>query len=343
MRHLLLLTYGLLLVGCAVKPKYLFQEELSPPAPDYALDKAWAALPDRLDLADCIPDSVNFSNEQATAMVDVFFLHPTTHTGKRGGKNWNGSLENKMLNLKTDESAIKYQSSIFNGVGRVYAPRYRQAHYHSYFTEDKRSAQAALDLAYADVRAAFQYFLTHYNDGRPIILAGHSQGAQHAFALLKEFFDNKPLKDRLVVAYLVGMPIPKNGLSEIPVCQDANDTHCFCSWRSFKNGHIPKETPMGDGIGVTNPLNWTTTDAYAPATLNQGGILRKFEGGLLPRLNDAVIHDGLLWVSKPDFAGSIFITFKNYHIADFNLFYANVRSNAAQRAQQFLSKSSAAE
>ncbi|NNE28144.1 MAG: DUF3089 domain-containing protein, partial [Saprospiraceae bacterium] len=294
------------------------------------------ALPGREDLADLIPDTSLFSDNQEDSPIDVFFIHPTTYSGDRGHRHWNGSTDDQRLNKKTDEGSIKYQGSIFNGVGKVYAPRYRQAHIHSYFTKDTTSAGKAFELAYKDIAKAFQYYLEHYNQGRPIILAGHSQGAQHGFTLLREFFEGTKLLDQLVAAYIVGMPIPRCGLNTIPICQDELDIQCFCSWRTLKTGYTTQKTPQGPDYGITNPLNWSTLDTYAPDSLNLGGVLRKFEGGVLPGVTDAQIRNGVLWAAKPEFKGSIFLTFKNYHIADFNLYYSNVRLNAQQRAEQFL-------
>lgn len=343
MKYCWFIILGLTLASCiSVKPNYSIGEKPTPAIPDYSQEKFWAALPSRADLADVVPDTSLFKDRQATGEVDVFFLHPTTYTGKKGQKNWNASLDDAVLNSSTDEGSIKYQGSIFNGVGRVYAPRYRQAHYHSYFTADTKSATAAFKIAYDDVKSAFEFYLKNYNQGRPIIIAGHSQGAQHGYTLLKEYFDQKALEQQLVVAYLIGMPIPKAEMKNIALCEDERAVNCFCSWRTFKKGHLPKKGKTGDHIGVTNPLTWETTSAYAPASLNQGAILRKFEGGLLPEVTDAQINDGYLWASKPDFAGSIFITFKNYHVADLNLYYTNIRKNAQGRAQEFLNINRAA-
>ena len=63
----------------------------------------------------------------------------------------------------------------------------------------------ALDFAYQDVKAAFEYYLKHYNNGRPIIIASHSQGTWHAESLLHDYFENdSTLRKRLVAAYLIG-------------------------------------------------------------------------------------------------------------------------------------------
>ena len=52
--------------------------------------------------------------------------------------------------------------------------------------------QKKIDVAYADVKRAFDYYLENYNNGRPIIIAGHSQGSGHGMRILKEYFDDKP-------------------------------------------------------------------------------------------------------------------------------------------------------
>jgi alpha-beta hydrolase superfamily lysophospholipase len=74
------------------------------------------------------------------------------------------------------------------------------------WTKKLPTARPPVDLAYADVKAAFQYYLAHYNEGRPIIIAGHSQGTAHATRLLHEFFEHDPkLRRQLVAAYLIGI------------------------------------------------------------------------------------------------------------------------------------------
>lgn len=331
-----LFPLSLILIGCgSSKPAANFQLP-EKPFIDYSKTSSWAALPNKEDNADKSPGGI--FEYTSTLEADVFFLHPTTYTGRKGETLWNAPLDDKDLNNRTDESTILHQASIFNGAGKVYAPRYRQAHLYAYYSDDKKSAQAAFELAYRDVKLAFEYYLTHYNKGRPIIIASHSQGTNHATALLKEFFDGKSLQDQLVAAYLVGMPILKKEFKNIPVCETEQQTGCFCSWRTFKKGHLPKNRLVDSDIAVTNPLNWTTSDDYATFDLNQGGVLRNFGKAPRPGLTDAQVKDGILWAAKPRFFGKIFLTFKNYHIADYNLYYVNVRNNAKMRVATFLAK-----
>jgi len=306
------------------------QQGKTPPPPDYADTKNWAALPEKTDFADLLPDSTLLHNGEDTAHVDVFFIHPTTYKGKR--KTWNADVKNPKLNQKTDETTIMHQASVFNGSCRIYAPRYRQAHIRVYYTKNKHKAIAALDTAYADVERAFEYYLNHYNQGRPIIIASHSQGSTHAKRLLQEFFDGKPLYSQLVVAYIAGMPIRKTDFTNIEPCANPSQTGCFNSWNTWVWGAKPKK--IFQNAIATNPLNWTIDSTYADITENEGSLLGNFKN-IVPQLTDAQTYRGIVWVHRPPVKGRFLFLIKNYHVADYNLFYMNIRHNATHRIGQF--------
>jgi hypothetical protein len=324
---------GLVLISCSVKPKSVLIDQKRTSL-DYSNSDYWAASPFKEDPSDRRPDDFFIDSAQIDK-IDVFFLHPTTYIGTRGQNQWNSSIDDQELNDKTDNSSMLYQASLFNCVGRVFAPRYRQAHLHAYYTKDKASAKKAFEIAYKDARNSFEYYLKHYNQGRGIIIASHSQGTTHAARLIKEFFDEKPLENQFVAAYLVGLPVPEDAFKSIKPCRNPNDISCVCSWRTWQKGHQPKKQHEKE-ILVTNPLTWKTDETYAPKSMNLGGLVTNFKDGLLPELADAQVHDEVLWTTKPKFKGSFFITFKNYHRGDLNLYYANIRENAKLRSRTYL-------
>lgn len=337
---LCLLIMTSLCQSCRTLPQGSYDVARVPPAPDYEHPDNWAALPTRADAADLLPADT-LVDRQENAPVDVFFLHPTSYTGKRGDKNWNAAVNNEAVNERTDEGAIRFQATIFNGIGKVYAPRYRQGHLHLYYSKDTTSARKALNLAYEDVRRAFLYYWEHYNQGRPLILAAHSQGTNHAERLLREFFDGQDRQEQLVAAYLVGMPIRQNAFTGIPPCETPGQTQCFVSWRTFKRGFDPEDIPHGQEIVVTNPLLWSMESTYAPDSLNKGAVLNPFDR-IYPEASDAQTHQGILWASKPRFKGSFFLWGKNYHIGDYNIYYLNVRENVKLRANKYLNQNNQA-
>jgi hypothetical protein len=144
-----------------------------------------------------------------------------------------------------------------------------------------------------------------------------------------------------VCAYIIGLPVFTNYFSTLKPCTDAASTGCFVSWRTFEQGYespyVKKEMRKAY---VVNPLTWTMDDGLAPASLNKGAVLRNFNK-VIPGLVHAQIHGNILWVNKPKFFGSIFLKTKNYHIADYNLFYENIRENVGTRIKSFLAKNAA--
>jgi hypothetical protein len=303
--------------------------------PDYSKLDFWAAHPYKKDPSDSLPYGLK-RNFKADSSADVFFIYPTSFSDPGFERGYNAPIDDSEINAKTDYKSILYQASVFNAAGRVFSPRYRQANFFCYFTKDTLKAKAAFQLAYEDVKTAFEYYLAHYNNGRPIIIAGHSQGTTHALTLLKEFFDGKPLQKQLVAAYLVGMPVAPGYFLDLKPCDSASETGCFCSWRTMKTGYVPdyvqdeKYTAI-----VTNPLTWTSTQPVASRMSNPGSVLRKFSK-VKPHVTNAAIHGGVLWANRPKFFGNIFLKLRNYHIADYNFFYMSIRQNAKQRVNAYL-------
>jgi DUF3089 family protein len=345
---------GMMMAFNRLKPEHSFAAAPPPLAPDYSLAASWGALPDRADAADVVPNA-EVQDRQATAEVDVFFVHPTTFFGTAG---WNQSLDDTSTNQLTDTFVLRGQASVFNGCCRIYAPRYRQATIYS-FMDGSGSGKAALQLAYEDVERAFDYFIEHYNQGRPFILASHSQGSVHVRTLLERRITGTALRERLVAAYPIGFGINREEMAkavpDVPVCESAEQIGCVVTW----NAVGPKAQPWGDprkNICV-NPLTWRADGAAAEASLNLGGVAYPgtFEGTLAdvkgvpedfiaakPVLETAVADaqcvDGMLLVKEihsKNYAARP-MGRDNYHIYDYNLFHMNLRRNVEQRVAAYL-------
>lgn len=332
-------TLLIILSGCSdkyltLKEQYQFKSKTG--MPDYSDFNYWAAHPWKWDPSDSVPASLR--HEQRDTSVDVFFLHPTMYTMKMKDNKMNADIDDDYLNAKTDYSTILYQASVFNQHARVFAPRYREAHLSAYIIKDTIAAKKAFDLAYEDVRTAFIFYLKNYNNGRPIIIASHSQGSTHALRLLKEFFENAPLQKQLVAAYIVGMGIPKEYFVTLKPCEDSLQTGCFCGWRTFRKGFIPPYIKSeNENSYVTNPLTWTSSSIYGEKKINNGSVLYKFNK-IYTHTTDALTTNNILWVKKPKFPLSFLYLKKNYHAGDINLFYINLRENIETRIGAYFSK-----
>lgn len=309
-----------------------FAGHTPPPVPDYTQEKYWIALPWRHDIGDTIPPGCAIKENQAAAVADVFYIHPTVYLS---GNAWNADLSGDKLNEKCD-ACVKFQGTAFNACGRVFAPRYRQAVLRSFSTKSPEG-EKALDLAYADVKQAFEYYLANWNKGRPIIIAGHSQGARHVQRLLKEFFDGKPLGKQLVAAYAIGYSIPKDEYKTIPVGDSATQTGCFIAWNTVAWGLEPDGNYLRyKGCTCVNPLTWKTSDETAPATLHLGAERFSYKK-IDPEFCSTKVHDGLLWIKlqRPGEVGYYYHFGNNFHMSDINLFYMNIRKNAVERVAAF--------
>lgn len=336
-------------------PATPFAETFQPPVPDYGSPATWAALPDRQDDADVVPAEDH--DGQAVAPVDVFFIYPTTYFSN---KTWNAPLDDAMSKDTIDHDILRNQAGAFNACCRVYAPRYRQAAFGAQQAAPEEAGKA-WDLAYSDVRAAFDYYLSHSNNGRPFIIASHSQGTMHALHLMEEFITGKPLRQKLVAAYLIGIPIPKDvftqTLPDIPLCTSPEQTGCVSSWNSIgpkadtRIFHVllhrypdgKKASMVGKELVCTNPLTWRTDTAPVERKAHLGGVHFAMEAGAPPQPDLALVdarcrEDGWLVITEPEPKAyrEILLGPDMYHLYDYSLFYVNIRQNAQTRVKAFL-------
>jgi hypothetical protein len=205
-----------------------------------------------------------------------------------------------------------------------------------YSEKDSASKYAAFDLAYEDVKNAFQYYLKNENKGRPIIIASHSQGTTHAIRLLKEFFDGKDLSKQLICAYLVGMGVRKDSYQKIPICTDSTKTGCFVSWRTYRKDYAGEwANRLDTSIVVVNPVTWKTTNEIADKSIQKGAVLYNLNK-VYANTQHTQAEGSALWVSHPKFPGSFLYRSKNYHAGDINLFYVDIRMDVSRRIKYFL-------
>ena len=339
--------WGQQLLRMAMVPGASFEALPPAPADAYARPDMWFARPDKPgNPALWTPAG---QTPAPNARAAVFFIHPTSYLDR---SRWNAPLDDAEANARA-ELFLRGQASAFNAVGQVWAPRYRQATFGAFLTSGA-DATKALDLAYRDVALAFDRFVREAGD-RPIILAGHSQGALHLTRLLREKVAGMPLAKRVVAAYVVGWPVSKTAdlpALGLPECTRADQAGCLLSWQSFAEPADPALirdafdatsgptgiARAGTRIVCTNPLTGTA-DAAAPATANHGTLLPNVDFtsatlvvGAVPARCDG---RGLLLIGAPPQLGGYVLPGNNYHVYDYSLFWADVRADAARRLAAF--------
>lgn len=334
-------------------PKGHFQ---APPpgdsGPDYAANANWLAKPGAdSTLAEWRPDQADGTAAPPPRPRDgaTFYIHPTTYLER---DRWNASLVPDATSEGRTQTFVRSQASVFNAVSDIWAPRYRQAAFGAFLLHNKDATQA-LDLAYRDVRQAFDAFLAAQPAGKPLILAGHSQGALHLSRLLVDRRD--ALKGRLVAAYVVGWPL--SATADLPLmnrtaCAAPDQVGCILTWQSFAEPANPAlvmdswvGTRAANGIVrqrrdmvCVNPITGTAGGA-APVMSNLGTLVPSADystATLTTAQVGAMCDKGLLLVSgNLPTAGGFVLPGNNYHPFDYALFWGSIRADVARRLAAF--------
>ena len=313
-----------------------------PNAPDYDDPKAWALNPE-LRPSQRLQKPKGFARRAREVgsgglnmQADVFFIHPTMLLE---GPAWNADLEDKKMNESVDDWPIRHQASAFTGAGRVFAPRYRQAHVRIFSLGDSLS-WAAAEIAYQDVKAAFLKFL-EWSDNRPIVLAGHSQGSFHGRRLLQEFFDGTALSERLVAAYLPGMDMYAHEFDTLPLCLEPTETGCLCTWMTYGNGYLPPwllrkmAEPKFTPVLITHPVTWNAAELSSDYADHLGVVRPSFRLSKARAMRGQITPEGVLWVDAPKVLGGKVLQRDNWHSGDINLFWVNVYENVVTRTAEW--------
>jgi Protein of unknown function (DUF3089) len=166
--------------------------------------------------------------------IDCFYVYPTV-SGEPGG--------NSDLNItNAEKSVVNAQFARFAAKCRLFAPMYRQV------TLTALRAMIAgkpipvdRDLGYNDVLSAWNTYLAHDNNGRGVVLVGHSQGSGVLTRLIKEEIDGKPVEAKIISAILMGtsLPVPKGAdvggaFKHVAVCRSNSQIGCVIAFADFR-------------------------------------------------------------------------------------------------------------
>ena len=296
-----------------------------------------------------------FRIPEITKDVDTFYIYSTIFMGANEGDPDYATLDTKeMLDGIGIEHAIK--SSVFEESTNLFIPLYRQSsmkHAAEVFQKDGIIEAALTGIPYGDITAALDYYFENYNQGRPFVIAGHSQGAAILRLVLKGYFKAHPeYYKRMVAAYAIGYSITKEDLETNPHIKFATgetDTGVVISWHAEgpknveANVPIPSVAILKNGIAI-NPLNWTRDETYAPASMNLGSLVMDETGKTEIRDIDAdaqvcmargtVVTNAKATPNEMvDLAGP-----QCYHQDDYSIFYNNIKDNVAKRIAAYKAK-----
>jgi len=219
------------------------------PRNDYSKPDTWLCRPGRkdacaIDLTTTIVAAEGKLRREefkanANAPVDCFYVYPTVSLDTTGNSDMNAGPE--------EQSVIRAQFARFASQCRTYAPLYRQITLTALRAGIAGNPVASdRALAYNDVVDAWNYYLEHDNNGRGVVLVGHSQGSGVLTRLIAAEIDGKPVQARLISALLLGtnLSVPKGkdvggAFKSIPLCRTANQMGCALAYASFRSNVPP--------------------------------------------------------------------------------------------------------
>ena len=301
-------------------------------------------------------DKVNWlSYPEITKDVDAIYIYSTSYADmsfEDGASNYVPIDNPEMILLALGE--YETNATVFEESCNVFVPWYRQAgmKYANEVAKKTGNIDAALaGLSYTDIKAALDYYFENCNNGRPFIIAGHSQGSAMVRYVLKNYFkEHQDYYQRMVAAYPIGFSITKEDLENYPYLKFAtgeSDTGVIISYNTEGPKNVEenaRNVAVLPGAISINPLNWKLDETYAPASENKGSLVQNKETGAREFVDlgvDAQINlaRGVI-VTKttaPVTDGKEFFGPASFHENDYSFFYKNLQENVAKRIAAFKS------
>lgn len=305
---------------------------------DYSQRNSWYKLP------------------EITKEVDTFFVYPTEYLASNEGDPDYATLDNPEMLDGVKNVDHRFMASVYEDSTNVFIPYYRQAGMRIMVsiwkeTGDVRNAFKN-NSPYTDITTALDYYFENYNNGRPFILASHSQGSAICTLVLENYFKQHPdYYKRMVAAYLIGFSITKDELaanSHMKFATGESDTGVIISWNTEGPKNIKENSPnavvMPNAISI-NPLNWKLDDTYASASENLGSLVlneQTDETSISDIGADAqIVPERGVIVTNADYEPMMGVNDvfgpQSFHNGDYTFYYNNIKANVAKRIAAYLS------
>ena len=280
--------------------------------------------------------------------ADIFYVYPTVSTISYADNDSSWFADITQAEVREEANGNQRFNMMLYDDYNFYAPYYRQMIFESYSQPDSILHKNAA-FAAQDVKNAFQYYMTHGNDGRPFFLVGHSQGSQTLIELLKTGMTEEQ-RNLLVAAYCIGYHVTAEELAQYPeqLCpaNDSTEVGKLIIFNSVTDTSAIGMVSRNDMVGV-NPTTWTMDTDTVPAEYQLG--MAKYNATrdsilILPCPTRTYLyrHNTVCPDLDPEM---VFIPAYqdkfpkgNLHFADSWLFAGNVKQNMACRLRNWKSK-----
>lgn len=280
--------------------------------------------------------------------VDVIFLYPTSYGTLTTPEDDLSDIDDMSMRIAASFSAAM-QASVFEESCNVYVPYYRQLTVPSLLKVIEESPDALSYIASSDIYHMLDYYFEYFNEGRPFILAGHSQGSVWLTVILEDYMKEHPeYYENMVAAYVIGYSVTEEYLAANPhlkFAEGEDDTGVIISYNTEGSGNKGQfNCVVREGAIAINPMNWKRDESYASVEENLGSLDMK--GEIITDYADArvdvergvvvcesITADTQLSEMLIPYFGS-----ESYHLSDYSLYFMNLQKNVADRIEAFLEK-----
>ena len=202
--------------------------------------------------------------------ADVFYVYPTVSTISFVDNDSSWYADITLPEARMEANGNQRFNKMLYGEYNFYAPYYRQMIFEAY-SQPALVLDSLARFAANDVNDAFQYYMSHYNHGRPFFLIGHSQGSQMLIELLKHGMTSAQ-RQQMVAAYCIGYHVTAEELAAYPeALKPATDSlmQGLIIFNSVTDTAAISRVSRGDVVGI-NPVTWTMTTDTIPAEFQLG-------------------------------------------------------------------------
>lgn len=326
-----------MLVGCQKTDKISASKENNEDflnteytVPAYVSDiKGIEKFDDKIDYSDS--DNWMFLPEDTSKPVDTIYLYPSAYGITGEAEEDIADIDDVNMRLM----AIYYassQASIFEESTNLFAPYYRQFTVNSLVDMIEESPESLQYIATKDIYNMLDYYFENCNEGRPFILAGHSQGSVWLTVVLEDYMKEHPeYYERMVAAYVIGYSVTKEYLNRNPhlnFAKTSDDTGVIISYNTEGPGN--KEAyncVVKEGAISINPINWKLDDTYATNGVDDAQI--DVTRGVVictSKENPPELKDFLTEHFGED----------SLHLYDYELYQDELKKNVAERIDKFM-------
>lgn len=298
--------------------------------------------------------SIDYSNgefwiscpENPDKEVDVIYFYPTAYFSDDISRCVISDIDDAGM-IEMGTNFVNNNCLVFSEKCNIFAPLYRQSDVTYASSLDSSTFDLFMNFTTSqDPTSVIDYYLKNLNNGRPFIIAGHSQGSATLMKLLENYFaDHQDYLDKMIVAYAIGFSVTDNFLASHPYlkfAEGADDVGVIVSWNTEGPGNANADNFVVEKGAISiNPLNWRRDQTYAPVSENLGSYIN---GETVKGIADAQLNlergvvvvtteEAKKYAMAPNFQ-SIFGP-ESYHGQDYGFFQENLKHNVSVRINAF--------